>query len=337
MAAVLVVYGAIVATHQLTPYMVVAQVFALTLLGLRPRWLVGALVAVAIGYLLPNFSFLVKHYGLLASLNPLSNLQLTTGSPADPPWFASHAGKFLTGLLLLLAAIGAVRLVRQGSGRRVLTLVALAMAPFCFLFGSNYGGEGILRVILFSSPWLAVLSAWGLVPAEPRPRLVAGLALVAVTLVALFAFAFAGFAAGNVIPRDEVQASQYYYAHAPRGSVMVIAGEDFPVNLAANYDAFAGTIGDSSPTLTQDKRLAGRRLSARDIPEVISFIAGQSPTGYLVFSTTDYLHAAFYKDFPRGSLRAFESAVAKSPNFRLWYRNRDARIYRLVVPAESLR
>jgi hypothetical protein len=331
-ALILALFAPIVATHQLTPYMLVAQVTVLTLLGLRPRWLFLAMAAMAAGYLVPNFSYMVKHYGLLTNLNPLSNVQLSTGAPTHPPWLASHAGKLLTAALLAMAAAAGTRLARDGAGRRVAVLVALAGSPFLFMFANSYGGEGILRVVLFASPWLAILVAWGMVKLAPLPRLGAALSACGV-LGCLFVFAFAGFAAGNVLPAAEVQASEYYYSHAAPGSVLMVAGDDFPTNVSANYRSFAGEIGDSSPGLLQDPRLRGHRLGARDIPEAVSYIRQLSSDGYLVFSRTQYAYAAYYKTMPAGSLGSLERAVAGSPRFRLWYRNADTRIYKLVSPS----
>ncbi len=57
-ASVAIVIGldaAIVATHQLTPYVLLLQVGALVLIGVvRPRWLLAAMALLTVGYLLPN-------------------------------------------------------------------------------------------------------------------------------------------------------------------------------------------------------------------------------------------------------------------------------------------
>ena len=53
-ALVAVIYLAIVAAHQLTPYMALAGVAGLTVLDLvRPRWLLVLMAAIAAGYLVP--------------------------------------------------------------------------------------------------------------------------------------------------------------------------------------------------------------------------------------------------------------------------------------------
>ena len=325
--AIVLLDAAIVASHQLTPYMIVVEFAVLTVLGLTPRWLVGLLALLAIAYLAPNLGYMAKHYGILASLNPANNVQLTTGVTNTPPWLASHAGKFLTAILGGLAVYGTFTVGRTGGRSRLVTLWGLAIAPFLFLAGSNYGGEGILRVVLFGSPWLCLIACWGLAEMPRGSGFVLTLTSTA-ALSVLFVFAFAGFSAGSVLPEGEVAASQYYYSHAPLGSVLMVAGNDFPTNLAANYEAFAGQIGDSSPSLLQDRRLHGHVLGASDIPEVLRYMRGVSKSGFLVFSKTQYVSARFDHDIDPDSLGSLESAVWRSADFRLWFVNSVTRIYR---------
>jgi hypothetical protein len=331
LAIVFAVYLPVVASHQLTPYMTVAQLAVLTLLGLRPRWLFLTLLGIAVAYLLPNFGYMAKHYGILASLNPANNVQLSTGASVHPPWLADHVGELLTFATVTLAAWGGVRLRRLGDGRRVVTLAGLVAAPFLFLLGNDYGGEGILRVILFSSPWLAILGAWGVCSLRGTLRPAIGL-VSAATLCGLFTVAFAGFASANVIPRPEVQATAYFYSHARPGSVLMLAGDNYPNDLAADYRTFAGEVGDSSPNLLADPKLRGHVLGTADIPEVLSYVRTYSSRGYLVFSKSQYTYAEFFHSVPAGSLQGLQRAVAGSRDFTLWFSNADARIYRIISP-----
>ena len=158
-------------THELSPYIVIVQLGVLA--GgrlLRPRWLPLAFAAIAVGYLLPRFSYVSSTYGLLSSIGSFfSNVappSVTGGAstlaiPASQV-FIQRSAEVLSLLIWLLAIIGAWR--RRRSGRTVLTLFALTFSPALVLAAQAYGNEGLLRVYLFSLPWAAALAASALEP-----------------------------------------------------------------------------------------------------------------------------------------------------------------------------
>ena len=62
--AALVVFTAIVVSHQLTPYAGLCAIGALTLLDMvRPRWLFLATIAIAVLFLIPRYSLIANQYG----------------------------------------------------------------------------------------------------------------------------------------------------------------------------------------------------------------------------------------------------------------------------------
>jgi hypothetical protein len=325
---VVVLDAAVVATHQLTPYMVVLQVGALTALGLRPRWLVFVIAGLAAAYLAPNLDFVQSHYGLLGG-NPIDNAQVDRAH-YHRAWFYANVGGLLSYTTLLLAALGGLRLARVGLAQRAIPVAALALVPFVVLLGSNYGGEGVLRAFLFSSPWLAILIAWGLSTLREGRQLVAAV-LMSALLCGLFLFAFIGNAGTNVIPASEVAASDYFYSHARPGSVLMLAGEDFPLRVGANYGDMAGPAGDHSPNLLEDPRLHGRPFKRRDLRLIAADMLDFSPVGYLVFSTTQNRYARFYDTTSPWAYEELERWVAASPKFALWHASTHARIYRLRI------
>ena len=205
----------------------------------------------------------------------------------------------------------------------------LALAPVILLVGNNYGGEGSLRVFLFGSPWLATLIGWAITTL--RPRRVSGVSVaLAAALTTLFLFAFIGNAGTNVIPADEVTASDYFYAHAPHHSVLMLAGEDFPLQAGPNYRFMAGPGGDHSPNLLEQPMFRGRTFRAADVARVIHAIELYSRSGYIAFSTTQSRYAQYFGTTPKGAFAKLESLIAASPAFTRWYTSPNVRIYRLV-------
>lgn len=329
---------AIVATHQLTPYMLIVQVAALVAVGaVGPRWLVVILAVLALAYVIPNFSYIEQHYGLFGNLNPLTNAQVQTGFAAHAGLYA-HVGEILTIAIGVTALWAAGRLSRSGLACLVTPVLALALAPFVILAVQNYGGEAPLRVVLFASPWLSMLVAWGITSLPHVRRLRAGAAATTVAS-ALFLFAFPGYETTNRMPRDEVLASEYFNRHAPIDSVLMMAGENFPhiADARAWNTRISSTYGDGVTSLFYDPRLAGRQLNARDVPIVVQDLRNYSPHGFIVFSATQLSYARYMGTTPGGALESLETSIARSRQFTLWYANRDTRIYELTSTAPRLR
>lgn len=166
-AALLLVYFVLTFEHELSPYILAVQLGALAVVGLlRPRWLPVVLGAIAVGYLLPRFSFVNNRYALLSSIGQFfSNAAppaFTSGGLSTAQHLINRGQEVLSLGMWCLAVAGAW--LRRRSGRTVLALVLLAFSPFLMLVLLAYGQEGVLRVYLFSLPWTAALAALALAP-----------------------------------------------------------------------------------------------------------------------------------------------------------------------------
>lgn len=322
----------VVVTHQLTPYMILLSLLTLAVFGvLRPRWIVLAAAVLLVAYLVPNFGYVRDNFPLFASVNPGENARVFD---TTEPWLVAHAGGLVSGCMWILALLATGGLLKRGGGVTPLMVLALAITPAFILFGVKYGGEASLRVHYFAAPWLAVLVAWGLAKL-PRARWRAVATLVALAgVTALFLVAFFGRTALNVIPRDEVQASAYFYARAEPRSLLVLVNPGFPMRGSARYTLMRPAEGgDTSPNLMarQNAQLV-RRAS---LPAVRATLRQLAPTGtrrYLVFSRTQARYADVNRILSFAETRRLEDAVARSPEFRLWYRSANTRIFEALGP-----
>jgi hypothetical protein len=329
----------IVTSHQLTPYMLLISVALLMLIGVaRAWWMLAAMAALTFAYLGANFSFIQHHYGVFTSIDPFNNVQDSTIIQAP------LAGKVFNTRteLLLIAALGLgtvcalIRLLKRGLLVRALPFVALAVAPFAIVFGQNYGGEASLRIILFSSPWCAALIAWALATVV-RPWLRWGVMLsAAVAFAALFVPSFLGQEELNIVSTAEVRASEWFYYHAQPGSVLVIAAPGFPYKYGATYPEFSGPEGDANPNLLAEPSFQSRQLGAADVPRVAARIKEYARHGYIAFTKDETSYAQVMGITPSGALGHLDAAVARSPEFRLWYGNSDVQIYELIETARAI-
>jgi hypothetical protein len=332
--AVLSLDAVIVASHQLTPYMLLVSIAFLMLTGVvRPWWTLAVMATMTFAYLAANFTFIQSHYGLFTSIDPFNNIYIEKYSQTPLP------GKvFNTDIELLLLAVltvtvigSLIRLLRRGLLVRSLPFVVLAASPFAVIFGQSYGGEASLRIILFSSPWCGALISWALATIT-RQRIRWALTVsVAVVFAALFVPSFLGQEELNIISAAEVNASEWFYYHARPKSVLVLAAPGFPYRYGGTYPEFNGPEGDANPNLLSRRAFQGQQLGVADIPYIITRIEEYARGGYLVFSKDETAYGEIMGITPHGALGHLEAAVARSSDFRLWYSNRDVQIYEMTV------
>jgi len=327
--AVIAIHAAVVASHQLTPYLVVLEVGGLTLLGLvRPRLLVLGLLALALAYLAPNLDFVKDRFGIFSSPDPFSNIARPSSFEINPmagKVWSARAGQALAVVMLGGTAISTLVLARRGVGTRALVLLVLALAPFALVLGQNYGGEVVLRVVLFSSPWCAALIAWALMDVSRSRWRLPLLGGGAVLASALFVPASFGQEELHSFRPDELRASEHLYAEGRTPAVvMATTPLGFLPNYGPRYPEF------EYANLLRGNRFRNRSLGAADVPAVAATMEGRAPRGYLVFSTAQNTYARVSRITPPGALRSLEAAVARSARFRAWYRGSDARIYELL-------
>ena len=149
----------VIVTHQLSPWMALFQLGALTVAGWSTREIRLVMLLLAGGTL----GWLLIHHAALGHILLFSGFKLANvrgrvaGATSPPQELASQAAR-----LIALVVWGGTLLVALLSLRRpgrVAVLLALAFAPFLLVFAQDYGGEAIYRVWLFSSPWCAILLA----------------------------------------------------------------------------------------------------------------------------------------------------------------------------------
>lgn len=342
-AALFTVFMVSVATHQLSPYVIILGIGLLTMAGMiRPRWLVVGLIAVAVGYLFLHRGYIERTQDLFGSLgDPLQNVHDVEPNDSVPMRGRKLTALAAPALILGMWMLGMVGVVRQLRARRTVLIVALlAASPALVALGQSYGGEAVFRIFLFSLPWTAVLGGCALDPNPRRGRLWSA-AKVSVALsvtLALFMSAFFGAEELYRVRPGEVAASQYFYDNAEPGSVLTLTAPNFPTRVSGRYDQFR-TAGDNLPNLlTTGKQFRHRMLGPDDLPAIAEFVdhyvSGAEGAGgrYLVLSTGQEVYAQVLGLLPPGSLASLGDALAASADWRVFYRGPDAVIYESLRP-----
>jgi hypothetical protein len=335
LAPLLIAFGLfamITISHQLSPYMVAVAIGAVTLLdGIKPRWLVIAMFAIAAAFLALHYSFIVKNFGPLVGggdpiQNAKSNGQGTT--PSAGVAFVADTTRLLTGSIWLLGVIGFIRRLRNG--QRDLLVGAMAISPFFVLGGQSYGGEAIFRVYLFSLPWFALMAAYVVLPKRFAVTAwfiglrVAGL----VALMILFLSSYFGLEQIYEVTPAEVAGATYFYTNAPVGAVLFGVDQGLPVRSTGRYYLYSNPAeGDVIPTLAEVPKFSNHILGPSDMPAVDAFIDSYDRPTFVVFTNSAKVYAHGYGQLPDGSYDSLGKAFAADPNWKLWFQDKDVKIY----------
>jgi hypothetical protein len=231
----------------------------------------------------------------------------------------------LTAGVWLLALAGGLRAFRRRKRDRAYAV--LALAPFPLMPLQPYGGEILLRIYLFSLPFMILYVARLFFVRRSAGRgIVTLVALCALSLAALGAFFVARY--GNermdAFTRDELAAVQWVYRVAPQGSTLA-AVED---NLPWRYRDYAEYDYEKVSELRAWHRFDGRPRRLRAVlAQTERTLRRRRRGGFLILTrsqeaASDLLGAPT----PHAYLR-FAAAVRASRDFRAVYRNRDAVVY----------
>ena len=337
-ALILLMDAMLVASHQLTPYVLLMQLGALMLVGyVRPWWVPVAAGVVTISYLVPNYDFIVNKFGILSSSDPLANATQKTfdGTPDVAERTISNIALAFLLVVFLVAFLGMVRRARAGHLRDAIVVALLVFVPPFILLVQSYGGEARLRVFLYALPWCCTAMGWIWAPTGRRTRGLATLAPLALSLAlaAGFVFLFFGREDLNQLTTDEVGAAATLFDadHTAAGAVVMLTSPNFPSRFGPLYFRLATS---DLPSLTSSgfaDRPSLAHAGPADVAEAVRLIKAEGGSeGYLVFSQGQAAYAKDYQFYRNGGLRSFEAAVARSAQFRLVYDRPTAKIFKLV-------
>ncbi|NMO56627.1 hypothetical protein HH310_36325 [Actinoplanes sp. TBRC 11911] len=334
------VFAAITVSHQLSPFMMLVPVVVFALLGvLRPRWLAGALILVVVAFVAPRLASVDSQYSIF-SLDVLANAEGNANSWGTPEQAFSAEVSRVLAIGVWLAALGAVFLARKRLGRVALPAL-LAFLPLTTLIAGNYGGEAIYRVFAFSIPFVALLvgTIWVGLIRRVRDRwgvpamLASGALLAAIMLAGLQGLQ--GQVYVHQMSATDIDAAEYFYAHARPDSGLVLVAPNFPTKLTANYGSFNRGHVDVDIALVGDPEFTGS-LSAARLPDIESYIRNlHYDTNYLVVSQAMARYTDYFGTEPPGTMAALDSAMRASPDWHVFYQAPGVTIFQLTGDAPA--
>jgi GT2 family glycosyltransferase len=338
-ACLLPLMVAIASSHQLTPSMLIA---ALTMLAvfrqLRPRVLMPVMMAVvtagwivygALPWLASNRSQIFKGFG-----SPWANTSHYLVGQLQIPFdqvVVDWVSRATTAAIAVGAVIGFWRYRRHhdAQARRSWTRVALlALAAPPVIVASDYGGEIIFRVFLFTLPFLAVTTAAAFFPhLGTRSSARVGAALVAAFLALATGFILSNYAdeAMNYFSPQEVAASEFLYRTAPQGAQVIDINGNSP-RLFVHYNWYLYTSLDQPASVS-------KAVQRAPVATVLG-LAGQAHghPSYLILTKSQAAEVYLTAEWGPGAYARVVHDLLASGRFRTVYHNADAMILYLAWP-----
>lgn len=320
----------VVASHQLTPFAILASVTALVLLRRTSFRVLPAIVLVltvawiafaAGAYLNGHIDALKEQVGQVGATLSSSVSSRVSGSSQHV--LVTRLRLATAGAVWLLALVAALRLLRRRE-KRFVPHIALAAVPFGLVMLQAYGGEIVLRVYFFSLPFAAVLIA-SLVAARAQPVRTAAVALVAVVAASGFLVTRYGNQRIELFTADEVRVVQRAYELAPDGALLLAPNPQLPWEYARLGEVRQRTV---------DGALKDLPAPPPDLARAVAEYAGDAQAYVLLTRNMREYEALFGR--PRwGTIAQLESAMSRSPRFERVYANRDGAIYELRPPPQG--
>ena len=325
--------AAIVVTHPLTPFMLISGLVLLAVFS-RQRVRILALIMIiftvawdflfAWPYIQEHLPSIRTSFGDLGK-NTASGFINLASVRADQV-FIAKIDRAHSAVVIGLAVIG---LCRRFRGRRELSLLLLAIAPLLLIVSNDYGGEAIFRVYLFALFVGAFYAAAAFFPHERSGctrRTSLALLAVMLLLVPGFAVSYYGKEQVNHFSSAELEASRFMYGIAPKGSILVVAMNDYP-SVYANFEFYDYYRFALEPP-------AGRRAALDD--PVVEFHKIMDPERYhhafLLLTRTQTAQAEMLGIMPPGGIARIEQVLSDSPGFIVIYRNQDAVVITMTPP-----
>jgi hypothetical protein len=326
LALTLLLVAVICASHQLTPFLVLIVMTALTLSGRvwTSRLPLITAVVLALWLVYPASAYLVGHPPLadagLQGAVEANVVDRVSGSAGH--MLVVQLRVVLTVVLWALATAGALRDWRRG--RLDIRVVLLAVAPLLLFPVQSYGGEMLIRVSLFALPFIAMQACSVLLPAEgssrPSSRRVGALALTCFLLAVLTVTGRFGNAEYDVFSDDEMAAVGAVQSLAPHGSAIISAAHPTPWRSESYLEHRYRTIEELCPS----------GLSAAACgPLVYGYARHNSAGAFVLLMRSSEASLVLQGDTSARGFDELEEWLSAQDGVELAFSNADARVYKV--------
>lgn len=321
---VLVLLATAMATgHQLTPMMAIVSTLILVAAGrtkargmavIVPLIVFGWICYGAITFWAGNINLFLGGLGSLGGNVNSGLANRTSGNAAHV--LTGQIREFISVLIWGLAVAGAFAWRRDNEDRIIVVL--LFFSAFSVIAGGNYGGEGILRIYLFSLPGAVCLIA-ALISRLPQFwHSQVALSCVLILVIPLFLVARWGNELFEMVRPAELTATDTLYKIAPPGSNLI------------SLNSFI-TWRYMDITSVNYKSVNLTNLSPQTLTQITAISAENPNRSYVIMTTGQDEYGWLVYGMPQNWGTMVESLLAHSPHYKLRYENADAEIFQYIA------
>ncbi len=231
-------------------------------------------------------------------------------------------------VVMIMAVLGLLRRRHRGMADRA--LLVLMCLPFLAFGLQSYGGEIALRIYLFALPAACILGAFVFFPAARQAgrswRAVGAAAACALVFVGAFFVARYGNEASEQVPRGELTAMNYIYAHDSAGTRLAWLS---PAPAVDNTPQMPWQYRDIEKV---DYVPAQAPQDPANVAGLVSNLRALGPGSYLITTRTQETYLEQAASYPPGWGSRFRARMAAAPGVRVVFADHDAVIYALRWP-----
>lgn len=329
---VVLILGASVVSHQLTPIGLAGILYALVIVGrLKARALpviLTLMVSAWLSYEATDYWF--GHLGLI--FGGVGKVAASVSSNVGDRIVGAPSHLQIVRLRLLetigvagLAGVAIFRSIRHQGG---ITLAVLLGVPVMLVGVQDYGGEAALRVYLYALPGIAMLLSVLFLPTEIASRLKLRASLAAVVgigLLVLFPFSRYGNESFESFPAGDVEMARYLLVDTPTGTPLVFVSSNTPASFA-NLEEHPVTTVTASSTDTAVPSLA-------DIEKTMTEAETQGrPQPLLYLSKSQFAYLKAFANIPADTNQAIVDELQSSGRFVQVRSNETSSVWRMTTP-----
>ncbi len=329
LGALVLLMAAMATGHQLTPMVAIVTTMVLVATGrtkahgmalIVPLMAIGWVCYGAIVFWSGHISMFIGGLGNVGGNVNSGVANRASGSSAHA--LAGHIRELISVLVWGLALLGAL-VWKTRTGERAAVLL-LFLSSFSLIAGGNYGGEGVLRVYLFSLPGAVILIA-ALI--TRFPELWHGQVALTCTLLLimpLFLVARWGNELYEMVLPNELTAQNVLYQIAAPGSNLISLNDflTWRYKNIVNYNYANVGLGDVGP---------------HTLSEINATVTGNPRGGYVIVTADQVEYGWLVQGMPQNWGATVENMLAHSPNYKLRYANADAEVFQYIPDPKTVR
>jgi len=328
-----------VSSHQLTPFAILFCITALTIFQFNSfrnlpfiigLLIVGWMVFMAASFLKGNLTSMLQDIGHIEEAFHQGVTKRMHGSDGHA-FIVRFRMMFTLGIwgMALLGVFFRFRNNFKGHDTsKVLSdarFIILAFTPFALIPLQFYGGEMMLRVYLFTLPFMTFFIA-ALVYSESQIEISwkKTLAFGVFSMVLLVSFFVARYGNESIdqFTRKEVDAVHYFYQHAPSGSLLAAPSPHYPAKFLG-YEQYK-------------LKFLPNPILDNDINSIIATMTAKKyPQAYFITTRSQQSFFYLFYGYPIGNWNSFESALLDSGHFVNVYSNEDAKIFKYIESGQK--